>query len=146
MHFVYKNNIRAGIFHIGRLPKSCLHSVRSIRYTNFCSIISIMGNYWNTHCFKNLPKNSGRGPWNWQTPANSTKLHKVNIRKKQLSLHFLESFITTAEAKWSLFLPSTELEQSASSEDWTPSACMCWRAGHKRHRAQDSAMMGESSG
>lgn len=38
-------------------------------------------------------------PWNRQTPADSTKLHEAHIPKKQLSLQYLESFISTAEVK-----------------------------------------------
>lgn len=61
--------------------------------------------------------------------VNSTKLHEAHIPEKQLSFQYLESFITTADVKWGLFLPSTELEQSARAVDWALPARM-YAVGH----------------
>lgn len=74
--------------------------------------------------------------------VNSTKLHEAHIPEKQLSFQYLESFITTTDVKWGLFLPSTELEQCARAVDWALPARM-YAVGHKHHGVQDTAVMGD---
>lgn len=62
---------RLEYFIMGDFQKA-ICSLRPINYTDFCSIISIKGNNWNTFFFfLILPKNSGTAPRSRQTPSHS---------------------------------------------------------------------------